>query len=333
MNTIKPLLVIVLFLLCNLKLLQGQQFTQYGKSDTLSIQSQIFNSDRKVILTKSLMGKSDTVARKTIIYFDADDNHINGTVLQSADNLTATGEMPKSNLVGIMQVDRNTEFLEKEKLAAFLVKELIPYLKANQYDTQKITLIGHSFGGYFATYLYLTNNGLFNSCIAVSPAYWPNKKDLFNDLNSLGNNSISGNFYMAIGNKRWDDISITKYIDEMDRLLTKHQRQIRYRLNRLEGFSHNATPTVGIGLGLSYVFDLWEWQNILKEQERRLKSSPDFWGHLEIKADALYHLKRYSEAKEGYLKSRHFLINDKEEQKEIIRTASKRLKEKIKKCK
>jgi hypothetical protein len=138
---------------------------------------------------------------------------------------------------------------------------------------------------------------------------------------------------MAIGNKRWDDISITKYIDEMDRLLTKHQRQIRYRLNRLDGFSHNATPTVGIGLGLGYVFDLWEWQNILQEQERRLKSSPDFWGHLEIKADALYHLKRYPEAKEGYLKSLHFLINDKEEQKESIRTASKRLKEKIKKCK
>ena len=62
----------------------------------------------------------------------------------------------------------------------------------------------------------------------------------------------------------------------------------------LYGISFHTTPTVGFG----FIYD--EWGNILEEQERRLKSFPAFWGHLEIKADALYHLKRISEAKAIY---------------------------------
>lgn len=235
----------------------AQKYSKFEKSDTVSIKSKIFNSDRNIILTNSVKNKTDNSISKTIIYFDADDSDLNQMVIQSINNLIVNNESPNSNLVGIMQVDRNKEFLEKDDLTSFIIQELLPYLKQRKYNTEKIVVLGHSFGGYFSTYLFLTHNEIFNSCIAISPAYWPNNKDIFNYLQMLEDDKLDGNFHLSIGNKRWDDISISKYIDELEEKILKTQRKLRFRVNRLDGFSHNATPTVGIGLGISYILKVF----------------------------------------------------------------------------
>lgn len=307
----------------------AQYFTQYGKSDTITIKSNIFDTQRQVVITRPLKNGNDSV-KNIIIYFDADDPNINGTVLQSADNLLSNQEIPKSYLVGIIQQDRDKEFLEKDKLLDFLTEELIPDIFGNERYTSKSTLIGHSFGGYFATYAFLKKNEIFSFCIAISPAYWPNNHDIFNYISEINLDSLSGNFYMAIGDKRWDDISIRKYVSKMLNILEESKTKIRYSFQNLSGFSHNATPTVGFGLGLSYVYDEWEWENILSEQNRRLKSFPDFWGHLEIKGDALYHMNRLGEAKSFFEKAFNSVSLDKNLSKEEVRSISERIKKKIK---
>lgn len=321
------LLLIIQLLCCSFCF--TQPYSQLSTSDTITIRSKIFDTERKVIITKSLKIKND-LQNNCIIYMDADDSNINGIFLQSANNLMAYDEIPQSYLVGIIHENRNTELLEKDKLLKFLMEEVIPLLNDKFSIANQLTIAGHSFGGYFATYAFIKENVLFNSCIAISPAYWPNKSDVL-DLLHQNVNIIHGNFYLTIGNKRWDDISLRKYVFKAQNIV-KNKSNIFFNFTDLKGFSHNATPTVGFGAGLSFIYDEWEWQKILIEQERNLKSFPGFWGHTEIKADALFHLQRVSEAKVFYKEALKNVSADNNlpaQEKKII---TKRLKHKIKSC-
>ncbi|WP_312554518.1 hypothetical protein [Empedobacter brevis] len=67
-------------------------------------------------------------------------------------------------------------------------------------------------------------------------------------------NTVSGHFYFAIGDKRWGEISPRDYIFEA-RKLWSNSKTPRLRFTDLEGFSHNATPTVGFGLGFNHIYD------------------------------------------------------------------------------
>ncbi len=260
---------------------------------------------------------------------DADDRDINGITLQAANNLIASKELPQGYLVGIIQQDRNAELVEKEKLYRFITEEVFPFLEREYNIENKLTIAGHSFGAYFATYAFFKNNNLFNSCIAISPAYWPNHKDVLRLIDEKIS-SVSGNFFLAIGDKRWDEISLRDNVF-VARDLLKNSKKIRFNFADLVGFSHNTTPTVGFGLGFNYIFDEWEWENILNEQDRRLKDESDFWGLLEIKADALFHLGRLSEAHTVYTESLRNAKKDKELSDEKRRKIIKSLNRKIRK--
>lgn len=122
-------------------------------SDTISIKSKVFETERKIIITRSLKIKKEN-KNSCILYTDADDRDINGIILQSANNLIASKEMPQSYLVGIMHQDRNTELVEKEKLHRFINEEVFPFLEKEYTIENKVTIAGHSFGAYFATYAF-----------------------------------------------------------------------------------------------------------------------------------------------------------------------------------
>lgn len=324
------LLVFVTTLFSNFSL--AQNYSQFDKSDTISISSRVFQSERKIIVTKSKNIKPDSKENSCILYLDANFRNLNGIFLQSANNLISNNEIPPSYMIGIVQEDRDNELLEKTKLLNFITEELVPLLKKKYNISQNITIAGHSFGAYFATYAFLKSNNIFNSCIAISPAYWPNNEDVLQLMAKIVKaNSVTGNFYLLTGDKRWDEISLRNYIFKAQKILNNNKK-IRFSFYDLKGFSHNATPTVGFGLGLNFIYDEWEWGNILEEQEDRLTDFPDFWGHLEIKGDALFHLKRISEAKTVYQEALRKTPMDKdlsnEERTEII----KRLNSKVKNC-
>lgn len=308
----------------------AQNYSQLSISDTITIYSKVFDTERQVIITKSSKIKNDDTQNNCIVYMDADDQNINGILLQSANNLMANKEIPESYLIGIIHKNRNTELLEKDKLLNFLREELIPLLKDKYKIACQLTIVGHSFGGYFATYAFLKDNNIYNSCVAISPAYWPNNSDIISLLLEKKNFS-HGNLYLSIGDKRWDEISLRKEVFKSKNIL-KNQKNIVFSFNEFKGFSHNATPTVGFGLGLSFIYDKWEWSNILEEQDKNLKLFPSFWGHIEIKADALFHLNRVSEAKLFYQEALQSTSKDKELSKSEMSEVVKRLHEKIKKC-
>ncbi|OFY14356.1 MAG: hypothetical protein A2X11_11065 [Bacteroidetes bacterium GWE2_42_24] len=205
-------------------------------------------------------------------------------------------------MVGVFHENRDQELQEKNKLYDFITNEVLPVITDKYSLKKEITIVGHSFGAYFATFCFLINNELFNNCIAISPAYWPNNEDIYAiaELRFEKQDKLSGNFYLAIGDKRWDDISLREGVFKFKSIIESKNNSFGFQFNDLIGFNHNSSPTVGFGLGLNYCFDQWEWESVLEDQNNRINSFPDFWRHYELKADALKYLNRTSEAIEIY---------------------------------
>ncbi len=279
-----------------------QSHSFYSKPDTLGIDSKIFGTIRKITVSiPNDYGKLKQ-PKNCILYVDGDDDEIAGTILQTANNLYLSDDIPQSILVGIFHENRNQELQEKNKLYDFITNEVLPKITEKYSLKKEITIVGHSFGAYFATYCFLKNNKLFNNCIAISPAYWPNKNDIYTiaEQELTKQEKLTGNFYLAIGDKRWDDISLRDGAFKFKTIIESKKNDFNFRFDDLIGFNHNSSPTVGFGLGLNFCFDEWEWGSVLEDQNNRIKSFPDFWRHYELKADAFKHLNRTIVATETY---------------------------------
>lgn len=59
----------------------AQTYSQLNISDTISIKSKVFETERKIIITRSLKIKKEN-KNSCILYTDADDRDINGIILQ-----------------------------------------------------------------------------------------------------------------------------------------------------------------------------------------------------------------------------------------------------------
>jgi Putative esterase len=295
-------LIITLFLVSITFNCFCQSHSFYSQPDTLSIDSRIFGTARKITVSIPNDYGKIKEPKNCILYVDGDDEEIAGTILQATNNLYLNDDIPQSVLVGIFHENRDQELQEKNKLYDFIAYEVLPKITGKYSLKKEITVVGHSFGAYFATYCFFKNNELFNNCIAISPAYWPNKNDIYAiaETQLKKQEKPTGNFYLAIGDKRWDDISLREGVFKFKTIVESRKNNFRFQFNDLVGFNHNSSPTVGFGLGLNFCFDEWEWGSVLEDQNNRIKSFPDFWRHYELKADALIHLKRTTEAIETY---------------------------------
>ena len=61
----------------------------------------------------------------------------------------------------------------------FLGDQLIPWIDARYRTTKDRTLVGHSFGGLFSTFVLLTRPELFQRYLVVSPSYWYDDRVIF----------------------------------------------------------------------------------------------------------------------------------------------------------
>jgi predicted alpha/beta superfamily hydrolase len=102
----------------------------------------------------------------------------------------------------------------------FLKEELIPYIQAKYSTTENKILFGHSYGGMFTIYTFLTNPQIFNSYIASDPALWWNEgyvlklaerniQSLSHETKTLFVGGRNGGIYEAFG------------IKDLESLLTK----------------------------------------------------------------------------------------------------------------
>ena len=197
---------IVLFLLLN-AIVNAQVNTSFDISDKKKFELGVIDELPSLILgeVRGLniylpegYDANDTVTYPVIYLLDggADEDFIHVVGIVQFNNFPWIDQVPKSIVVGIINVDRQRDFayptsiLEdkktwpatggSEKFIGFIEKELQPYIEQTYRATKKRTLIGQSLGGLLATEILMKKPAMFANYIIISPSLWWDDGSLFN---------------------------------------------------------------------------------------------------------------------------------------------------------
>lgn len=96
----------------------------------------------------------------------------------------------------------------------FIEKELIPYLQKNFRLSKDRALVGHSYGGLFASWMMLTRPSIFSGYISVSPSLWYDKRKIFKLHN---NKEVAARAFFGIGST--ENGGEYRMVDDMNRFV------------------------------------------------------------------------------------------------------------------
>ncbi|NUM31453.1 MAG: alpha/beta hydrolase [Bacteroidetes bacterium] len=179
--------------------------------------------------------ESDTT-RYSIIYvldgsIDEDFFHIAGIV--QFNNFPWISRIPKSIVVGIVNVDRKRDFTgntsidsDKKliptyggsaKFISFIENELQPYINSKYKTNSSNTIVGQSLAGLLATEILFTKPKLFDKYIIVSPSLWWNDGKLLKMQAEILKDNFANNIQIYIGvGKEGLAPSVSHHVMEID---------------------------------------------------------------------------------------------------------------------
>jgi predicted alpha/beta superfamily hydrolase len=147
-----------------------------------SITSSVLKQNRK--LTIFLPAGYDAPNAKFPVIYVLDATDRDQHTVPTARFLFLNGKMPGAIVVGVINVDRNHDFLPDssknnaptgggaDNFLKFFRDELTPYIdKTFKTEPYKV-LIGHSYGGVFTMHALLNDPDLFDAYIAIDPSFW-----------------------------------------------------------------------------------------------------------------------------------------------------------------
>ncbi len=182
--------------------------------------------------------------------------------------LSRNGIIPQMIVVGILNVDRNRDFSPThsdrmptsggaENFLNFLDDELMPFVDKKYRTSSFRILMGHSFGGTFATYTLLTKPDLFNAYIAISPylQYDNNYMVKKSEKELRSHYKKYTYFYMTVGNE-------PKYFEPLKEfsgyVQTKSDESISFKYVKMEKENHGSIPYLSVYAGLQYIYSDWQ---------------------------------------------------------------------------
>jgi|GEM_PF-730223 len=183
------------------------------------------------------------------------------------DKLIATGDMPKTIIVGVVNNNRNKDltpagtndnpqrFGGAEKFLDFITDELQPWVKKN-YNTHPYNILaGHSFGGLFAVYSMMKKPNAFQSYIVLSPSLGRNNEQQIRTAEKFfdAENHMPKDVYIAVGNEGgFTFLSTQKFVDILDK---KSTHKFRYTFEHLPIENHASITAQGYMNGLKFIYE------------------------------------------------------------------------------
>jgi predicted alpha/beta superfamily hydrolase len=186
-------------------------------AERYSIQSKALNETRTYLVHKP--GGYDFTDEQypVIVLLDGEANiqHVSAT----ADFLANNGRAMKMLVVGIENTDRqrdltppitNTRTSDRpegkvggaERFLSFIAEELLPFIDRSYRTRPTRILIGHSFGGLFASYALLKRPELFKAYISVSPSLWWDNQALADEALNFGSHKdVQAAVYVTMGSE------------------------------------------------------------------------------------------------------------------------------------
>lgn len=207
-----------------------------------TITSVQLGEDRKLNIYLPEGYMPDSATTYPVIYLldgAADEDFIHVVGLVQFNNFPWVNRVPRSIVVGIVNVDRKRDFtypttIEKDKkwnpssgksdkFIAFIEKELQPFIEKNYKTNASKTIIGESLGGLLATEILLKKPTLFDKYIIVSPSlWWDNGSLLHQNADVLQENfTQKTDIYIGVGKEGLAPTEIPHVMEVDANLLTE----------------------------------------------------------------------------------------------------------------
>lgn len=141
----------------------------------------------------------------------------------------------------------------------FLKQELIPFVEREYRVRHDRTLVGHSYGGLFASWVAFTDPGLFQRYVVVSPSLWYDDHLMFDVERryAAAHAGLPARIFFTVGarevNAQRDMVAdLRRFVRQVEQ---RHYEGLRVRWRVLPEDTHDSIFPAGLGLGLRYVFD------------------------------------------------------------------------------
>jgi predicted alpha/beta superfamily hydrolase len=147
----------------------------------MEIASKVLKEQRKLkVFLPDNYDTNDSISYPVIYVLDGEWH--TGLNNWNAYKLAQEGVIPPAIIVGIINVDRNRDFLpthvginstsgKAKDFLEFISKELKPYIDSLYNTSGRTALVGHSFGGVFTMYALLTSPDLFDAHVVSDPPF------------------------------------------------------------------------------------------------------------------------------------------------------------------
>ncbi len=140
----------------------------------------------------------------------------------------------------------------------FIEEELIPFIDT-RYRTTKgdRALSGHSYGGLFTTWVFLTRPDLFDRYISISPSLWYDDEMIFALEEKLREKKAPDSpkkLYLGVGGD--ENAMMPRNLRRFAKLLEQHPRKnVSVYSEVLEDETHNSIYPAAFSRGLRWAFD------------------------------------------------------------------------------
>jgi predicted alpha/beta superfamily hydrolase len=135
------------------------------------------------------------------------------------------------------------------KFRQFISDELIPLIDANYRTTDERILVGHSYGGLFATWVLLTRPELFDGYVIVSPSFWFDDELIFTIEKRL-KKTPKARVYLTAGSI--ENPIMANDVRRMGSALKRHTN-LEVKSEVLRDETHNSIFPGAFSRGLRYV--------------------------------------------------------------------------------
>ncbi|MBU6140033.1 MAG: hypothetical protein KGP29_00545 [Proteobacteria bacterium] len=139
-----------------------------------------------------------------------------------------------------------------EEFKNFIASEVIPFIDKSYRTKAERTLIGHSFGGLFASWIALNHPEIFQNYLVISPIFHYEDGRIFEEISNLSK-VIPAKIYLSAGaceNFHPDFFkNLKRFHAEISAL-----ENISTKLEIFEGEYHCSTLPLAISKGLRFVF-------------------------------------------------------------------------------
>lgn len=259
-------IVVFVIVILSLNTSIAQEKTEVYSAEKISIKSDVLNEER--VMSVFLPDDYGNSKNRYPVLFLLDGRTHFQHAIGAVNYLATRAIVPNLIIVSIHNVDRNRDFSPvhserfptsggAEKFLNFMEKELKPYLDKTYRTSNYSVLMGHSFGGTFATYSLLTKPGLFDGYIAISPylQYADNYVVKMAAEKLKSNYNKQKYYYMTLGDEP-DYISPLKEFSFL--VKEKSAKSVNFEYVKMEMENHGTIPYVSLFNGLRFVFSDWQ---------------------------------------------------------------------------